>query len=170
MESAGVDKSPQPWPPLAALIPHRPPMLLLDAIERFEPGLIECSVTPRAGGPFVEGDRVPALVSVEYFAQAAAAYFGVVHRHSEVMHMGVLLGARELTLEVDSFPLDATMIARVREVWTDGQVAQFDCELRGVGGARLASASINVKSVPASASLQDGGAPVEAEAEAAEVP
>ncbi len=158
MESAGAQKSPQPWPPLASLLPHRPPMLLLDGVERFETGLIECGVTPRAGGPFVEDDRVPALVSVEYFAQAAATYFGLVHRDRGGMRIGVLLGARELRLEVDSFPVDAPMTARVREVWTDGQIAQFDCELRGRAGELLASASINVHSAPPSSSL-GGGAP-----------
>ena len=88
-----MSRPPQHWPPLEQLLPHRPPMLLLDAVERFDGAVLACRVTPRAGGPFVRGGFVPALVSVEYFAQAAAAYFGVVHHRSGgAMRMGVLLG------------------------------------------------------------------------------
>ncbi|MCB9753047.1 MAG: hypothetical protein H6713_24085 [Myxococcales bacterium] len=45
------------------------------------------------------------------------------------------------------------MTVLVREVWTDGRVAQFDCELRGAAGEPLARASINVQSDPVGATL-----------------
>ena len=63
---------------IAQLIPHRPPMLLLDRIIEadFEHVIVETVI--REGSTFYQsGCGVPALVGIEYMAQAAATLGGL---------------------------------------------------------------------------------------------
>ena len=89
------------FPPLAEILPHRPPMLLLDAMTAIEVQSVTCSATVRAGAPFVAGGRASSLLAVEYFAQAVAAMFAYKARGGDAgPFRGLLLGVRDLELEV----------------------------------------------------------------------
>jgi predicted hotdog family 3-hydroxylacyl-ACP dehydratase len=121
-------------------------MLLLDTVESFDGERLECWATPRRGALFVEGARVSALICIEYFAQAAAVYCALAADENTSMRMGILLGARRLQLETEFFAVGEPLCIGVRERWSGGSVAQFECELRREGEL-VASAAINVQSV-----------------------
>jgi 3-hydroxyacyl-[acyl-carrier-protein] dehydratase len=58
---------------LDALLPHRPPMRFLTAVEEERDGGAVCAASVPEGSAFDEGGWAPALVAVEMAAQAAAA-------------------------------------------------------------------------------------------------
>lgn len=131
------------FPPLVELVPHRPPMLLLDALTAVEDTAVAVRATIRAGDPFVDGDRASALLAVELFAQAVAALFAYKSRGGDTPFSGVLLGARDLELLVPFLHVGDTLDVSCRETWASGPVAQYTCTLHR-GPERLAGGSITV--------------------------
>ena len=67
---------------LDELIPHRPPMVLLDAVESFDPDALSLTarVTITPESLFCEPEGVPNWVAIEYMAQTAAALVGCYDR------------------------------------------------------------------------------------------
>lgn len=132
------------FPPLAEILPHRPPMLLLDALTAAEVESVTCSATVRAGAPFIAGERASALLAVEYFAQAVAALFAYKARGGDAgPFRGVLLGVRDLELEVSHLRVGDVLGVHCREQWASGPVAQYHCVLSR-GDDRLASGAVTV--------------------------
>lgn len=137
------------FPPLHELVPHRPPMLLLDAIVAASEDEVACEATVRAGAPLVgvavDADgAVSSLIALEYFAQAVAALYAYKARHGGAAFAGgVLLGVRELEMSAPSFAVGEVLRAECRETWSSGPVAQFGCTLLR-HGERVATASITV--------------------------
>lgn len=118
------------FPPLDEILPHRPPMLLLDALTAAEAESVTCTATVRAGAPFVEGDRASSLLAVEYFAQAVAALFAYKARdEGAAPFRGLLLGVRDLDLAAPHLRVGDTVRVHCREQWASGPVAQFHCTL-----------------------------------------
>ncbi len=155
---------PAAYPPLQSILPHRPPMILIDELVHWDEREVVCSVTIRDDAPFVVDGRVPALVSIEYFAQTVAAFYGYLARHRQQFTMGMLLGTRELELRTDFFHVGDALTITGRELWNGGAstgeassagassagaapvggtLAQFRCELLR-GPELLALASISV--------------------------
>lgn len=131
------------YPALRSLLPHRPPMILIDELLHCGPQAVVCSVTIRDGAPFVADGRVPALISIEYFAQTVAAFYGYISRDREQFTMGMLLGTRELELLTDYLHVGDALTVTGQELWNGGNLAQFRCELRR-GPELLAHAAISV--------------------------
>ncbi len=131
-------------PELAALVPHRPPMLLVDELVSHEGRKIVCRARVRDDHPFLRDGEVPALVAVELFAQTAAALVGLLSAAGgPSMAMGALLGSREVRLFTDALRLGDTVDIHCEEAWTIGPAAQIECALYR-DGARIAEGSINV--------------------------
>lgn len=131
------------YPALRSLLPHRPPMILIDELLHCSPQQVVCAVTVRDGAPFVADGRVPALVSIEYFAQTVAAFYGYISRDREHFTMGMLLGTRELELHTDDLHVGDALTVTGHEQWNGGNLAQFRCELHR-GPELLAQAAISV--------------------------
>lgn len=132
------------FPPLDEILPHRPPMLLLDALTAAEAAAVTCSATVRAGAPFVEGDRASSLLAVEYFAQAVAALFAYKARgEGAPAFRGLLLGVRDLELAVPHLRVGDHVLVNCREQWASGPVAQYHCTLSR-GDESLATGAITV--------------------------
>jgi predicted hotdog family 3-hydroxylacyl-ACP dehydratase len=89
------------YPPLTAFMPHRPPMLFLDALIAHDDTSVVVEKTFRADDVFVENGCVSSFVVLELFAQAAAAHFGYagLQRGGE-FSSGALLGTRKIDLHV----------------------------------------------------------------------
>ena len=110
------------------LIPHRPPMVLIDSIESVD---LE-SATAVARFTAKEQWRGN-WFSLEYMAQTAAALAGAFDKASDesaVGRPGFLLGTRKLALGIEEFiPGDDYLVKAVRE-YVDGDSAAFLCEIR----------------------------------------
>ncbi len=119
-------------------------MVLLDALVRCDGPEVVCTVTIRPDAPFVVDGRVPALVAIEYFAQAVAAMQGYLARDRPGgLAMGMLVGARNLELLCDYFAVGDHLTVIAHEVWSDANLAQFRCELLR-DHQTVARANINV--------------------------
>jgi predicted hotdog family 3-hydroxylacyl-ACP dehydratase len=132
------------FPPIAALVPHRAPMLLVDELVSQEGRAIVCRATIREDHPFLSDGEVSVLVAVELFAQTAAALVGLLaSAGGPSMQSGALLGSREVLFSTDALHVGDVLDIRCEEVWTVGPAAQVVCALYR-DGVKIAEGSINV--------------------------
>jgi predicted hotdog family 3-hydroxylacyl-ACP dehydratase len=139
---------PLPLPPVGDVVPHKPPMLLLDRVVSFATDAVTCQVTIAAGSPFVEDGRVPAVIGIEYMAQCVAAFAGLTARaEGRPPRIGFLLGCRELVLQTDAFTVGDTLTVEARRTWGDNDLGNFACLVQR-NGQTVASGTLNVYQGP----------------------
>lgn len=132
------------YPSLEALLPHRPPMILLDRVHGDAADSITCKVTLRARSPFVEDRCVPALVALEYMAQCVATYAGLkAFRQGKPIRVGYVIGARLVEFSVDVFFVGEELLVSANRVWGDDFLGNFECSVDS-HGRRVASAVLTV--------------------------
>lgn len=132
------------WPPVVELVPHEPPMLLVDELLDWTPKSARVRARIKAGGPFVVAGRLPAAICLEYMAQAIAVAQGMRARESGTsFELGVLLGTRELVLDVDSLAAGDVLEVAVVEEFGDGRLSRYACEVSRAA-QRVAKGSLNV--------------------------
>ena len=146
---------------LSELLPHRPPMILIDEIVSYDDASVVAGVTVREASLFREAEGVPAYVGLEYMAQACGAQVGALARdRGEPARVGFLLGARQYRAHVGWFRLGERLTVSARVIYHDDQMAAFDCRIE-VRGALAAEAQLNVYQPDAAelAALADGRPP-----------
>jgi predicted hotdog family 3-hydroxylacyl-ACP dehydratase len=132
------------FPPVAELLPHAGAMVLLDEVVEHAEERLVARVRLHAGSVFAEGGRIPALVAIEYMAQAIGAYAGMRARAAgEPVRIGYLLGTRDLALELDAFDAGDELLVEARHVWGDEQLGSFECAVSRAGRV-VATALVNV--------------------------
>jgi predicted hotdog family 3-hydroxylacyl-ACP dehydratase len=134
------------FPGLETLLPHRPPMILLDRmVETTELGST-CEVTIRPQTLFLESAGVPAFVGLEYMAQAVAAYGGYKsYLAGEPIAVGLLLGTPQLKTYCQFFDLGQMLQVQVIHVWGHHELMQFHCTIQDAAtGKLLQEAELNV--------------------------
>lgn len=122
-------------------------MLLVDALLAHDLTSVVVEKTFREGDLFVEDGRVSAFVTVELFAQAAAAHFGYAGLLAGgAFGSGALLGTRKIELAAPSFAVGRRLEVRAQQVFAMPPAAQYDCTLVDVtdGETVLATGTINV--------------------------
>jgi 3-oxoacyl-[acyl-carrier-protein] synthase-1 len=119
------------YPPLAELVPHKPPMLLLDRVLSYSTDRVCCAVEIRADSPFAGPGGVPAVVGVEYMAQCIAVYAGLAARDKgDPVRVGFLLGSREVRLDAETFAVGDRLEVEARRTWGDNDLGSFACHVR----------------------------------------
>lgn len=117
-------------PPIGQLVPHAPPMLLLDEVLEWAPGRVRCALSLRPDSPFMEGGRVRALVALEYMGQAAAACAGMQARQGGGgPGPGLLLGTRELSLAVEHLRAGDALVVEAELASGDEKITSFRCRV-----------------------------------------
>ena len=130
-----------PFPPIEALVPHRPPMLLVDRVVECRGDVTASEATLRADHLFARDGLVPAEVGVEMIAQTVAAFVGIdALSAGEKPKVGFLTSCRDLVLHVPWFRIGDVLRIEVRRVWGDVSAAQF-------AGAVLRDGDIVVRTV-----------------------
>lgn len=76
--TASLDADRLPLLPLAHFMPHRPPMLLVDAAIAWDEETLTCVRTVAADDPFLDSGALPAIAVLESLAQAIAAQRGLI--------------------------------------------------------------------------------------------
>jgi predicted hotdog family 3-hydroxylacyl-ACP dehydratase len=111
----GVRAGGERFPTPEALIPHRGPALLLDAVvEAADDRLVASAAVPQ-GSAFAAQGLAPPFVALEVAAQAAAAFEALRRRRSggdPEPRVGYLVGARDVVLQIGlpvGFPLQVTI-------------------------------------------------------------
>lgn len=136
----------QPCPyPVADLLPHSPPMVLIDRVIGWQVGRLEAAVDILASSPFYEPGRgVPAHVGIEYMAQACGAYAGLEAKAAgQPIRIGFLLGTRNFASRTSWFEAGDRLTVTVSEVLRQGAMGVFDCCIAGAHG-ELVTARLNV--------------------------
>jgi predicted hotdog family 3-hydroxylacyl-ACP dehydratase len=111
----GVQAGGERFPTPEALIPHRGPALILDAVvEAADDRLVASAAIPH-GSAFAAHGLAPPLVALEVAAQAAAAFEALRRRRAggdPEPRVGYLVGARDVVLQTGlpvAFPLQVTI-------------------------------------------------------------
>lgn len=126
-------------------------MLLVDRLIAHDLGSVTIEKTFRAGELFVEDGAISSFVTIELFAQAAAAHFGYAGLVAGgAFASGALLGTRKIELAVPTIPIDRRLEVRAIQVFAMPPAAQYDCTLLDVteGETVLATGTINVAMGP----------------------
>ena len=140
---------------LEELLPHRAPMVFLDAVESFDS--VERSLTATVSitpahvlySPTLGG--VPNWAAIEFMAQAAAALAGCFDKErdpAQPARPGLLLGTRRLTLHADSFAVGRTYRVTAASTFWDAETAAFACTIVADAGPVVAEAALNAYRPP----------------------
>lgn len=134
--------------PLVDLVPHRPPMLLIDALVRADEEAAMSVVTLRDGGAQVSGGRLPIVYIVEAMAQTAAAHLGALARwRREPAGGGYLVGLRDVDLARAALDSGDVVAIEVRRTFGEERFASYECRAF-VRATAVASATVNVLRTP----------------------
>jgi predicted hotdog family 3-hydroxylacyl-ACP dehydratase len=134
------------YPPIEQLLPHRPPMILIDRlIEATDTGGT-CEVTIGPQTLLLEPQGVPAFVGLEYMAQAVAAYGGYKsYLAGEPIAIGFLLGTPHMQTYCQFFDWGQTLQIQVTHVWGEHELMQFHCTIQDAQTRKLLQqAELNV--------------------------
>jgi predicted hotdog family 3-hydroxylacyl-ACP dehydratase len=142
---------------LAALLPHRAPMILLDEILGYDEATLVAGLTVRATSLFLEGEGIAVHVGLEYMAQACGAYAGALARdRGEPVRIGFVLGTRRYRAFLPWFRLGDRLVVSASLLYGDAQMGAFDCRIE-IDGRLAAEAQLNVyQPDPAELAAQGG--------------
>lgn len=145
-------------PAVCDLLPHRPPMVLLDEIVSCDAASAVAKTTIRRTSPFIAGGGVPVYVGLEYMAQVCGAYAGAIARaKGEAVKIGFLLGTRQYRAHVPRFRVGEQLTISASVLYLDSEMAAFDCRIE-IDGRLAAEAQLTVyQPDPAQLLAQDGG-------------
>jgi predicted hotdog family 3-hydroxylacyl-ACP dehydratase len=135
-------------PPIASLVPHKPPMLLLDRVLSYSTDFVSCEVEIRVDSPFLRAGVVPAIVGVEYMAQCVAVFAGLSARgKGEPPRIGLLLGSRDVRIDTDEFAVGDRLVVDARRSWGENDLGSFACRVQR-GADLLVHGSLTVYQGP----------------------
>jgi predicted hotdog family 3-hydroxylacyl-ACP dehydratase len=143
--------SPAPFADLDAILPHRGPMRLLEAVVDGAPGWAVTRARASERWPLCRQDRIDPLVMIELVAQSAAVSLGMSRQAAGTAggdRFGFLVGIREACFFVAALRPGDTLITRVE----DGFVLENYREIAGtVHRGRHLAARIALQVVQAAA-------------------
>ena len=125
---------------LEDLLPHRPPMVLLDEVVS-----VDEKARSIVASATIREEWRENWSAIELMAQAAAALAGIFDRVSgsgRPARPGFLLGTRRIRFEVPSFEVGRKYLVTAKDVFSDAESASFECTVRD-GDAVVASAVLN---------------------------
>lgn len=120
------------------LLPHRPPMVLVDDVVAYDATRRQVTVAATIREPWSEN-----WVAIELMAQTAAALAGLFDRQegaSGCPRPGFLLGTRKLTLRVPRFEVGRRYLISATNEFCDDETASFACQINDEAGNVVATA------------------------------
>ncbi|HEX3972852.1 MAG TPA: hypothetical protein VHX19_16105 [Stellaceae bacterium] len=129
---------------ITELLPHRPPMILLDRVEDFDAASLTASVTITPSSMFFAGGRVPSHIALEYMAQACGAHVGIIAlENGEPVRVGFVLGTRDFVSTVPGFDVGDRLDVTATLIFNDPQMGAYDCRI-AIGGRLVTKARLSV--------------------------
>lgn len=135
----------QEYLPIADLVPHAGPMLLLDELVSVGNGSLTARVTPRADGLFGDANSVGGWLGLEYMAQTMAALAGWEGlQRDEPPRVGFMLGSRRYHTYVSEFAVGVPLlVTATREFQADNGIGVTQCIITATDGTLLAEAMLS---------------------------
>jgi predicted hotdog family 3-hydroxylacyl-ACP dehydratase len=140
---------------LAELLPHAPPMILLDEIvDCTADGCVAAVAISPQSRFYIEDRGVPSYAGLEYMAQTCGLHVGRLARSQGLpVRIGYLLGTRDFHVEIGWFPPGMRLTVHVTEVLREEPMGVFDCRIV-CEGRTIASARLNVYQPPVGATAE----------------
>lgn len=127
-----------PLPPIDDLVPHAPPMRAVEQLVEWAPGRATCTMIVRPHNLFAEGNKVPAVATLEFLAQTVAACLGhEAFVHGGTVRVGMIVGVRQMELFAPYIYVGDALNLVVERVRGTDEVSTFTGEARV--GDRLVS-------------------------------
>ena len=126
------------------LVPHRPPLCLLDRVTAFADGRLTCAAEVQSDCPLLVDGALPGWALVEHVAQAAAALRGI-EAPNAAQSPGYLVAVQQAELDVDTLRTGTVLEVTV---WREGRPRGGLAQLRGevsAQGSVLCRAGITVR-------------------------
>ncbi len=128
---------------LDRLIPHRPPMRIVEGVKSLGDLSIESVCTVRDSWPTARDGQVRTVLLVELMAQTAAILQDWRERHEKVIgEGGLLVGIPTAKLAKPSIPVGTKLSCTVRISHGVQSYLAFDGEVRDQAGALLVVGSV----------------------------
>lgn len=144
---------------MATLIPHRPPILLVERIVEVLDGGLVCEGRIPADGPFADGERASAFLGIELAAQSAAVLEALRHGlGGGPPPIGYLTSIREGRFEVPALPAGRPLLATVQRKGGVAPLALYSAEVKLAEDARLLVTATFSTYVAATRTPSAGGA------------
>lgn len=119
----------EPGAALLALLPHRPPFLMLDTLDSAAPDAAQGTLTVRPDNPLVDADgRLEPVAYAEIMAQCFAAAAGAMHA-GQPPRLGYLAGLRDMRV-VGAAHIGDKLTARVRVMAVLGGIHVLEGDVR----------------------------------------
>ena len=117
--------------PIAEVIPHGPPMILLDQLAQYDDESATTTLTVRTDSMLCDGEKIDAWVGIEYMAQTIAAYSGCHARDAgKKVEVGFLVGTRKYRCKATHFNLgDQLTINAEKVMMGDNGLGVFECKI-----------------------------------------
>jgi len=132
------------FPPIAFVIPHQEPMVLLDRIVDWEPGQIVCALRVREGARFVEDGLLSVPLTIEHMAQAVAACLGYeAYRGGEGVRIGMIVACRTFKAFKPSASVGDELLIRAERERGNETLSHFNCEIER-GEETVATATLTL--------------------------
>jgi predicted hotdog family 3-hydroxylacyl-ACP dehydratase len=147
--------------PVERVLPHRPPMILIDEmVVRTSDRIVATTTVRRTDLHFRPGRGTPAHVALEWMAQTCAAYAGSeALDEGRAVRIGFLLGTRDFQATRGWFAEGTHLHIRARLEYHDAEIANFACEIaQSLEGPAVVKASLNVYHPTDAAALIKGQA------------
>ncbi len=125
------------------LLPHRPPMRLVEAVVDWSDSAARCRGRVGDGCPLGDGRIAPAWVLIEVAAQAAAVHAGLRAGDVGPRPPGAIVGLPVVELECGAVPCGRSLLAEVEIIRAMPPAMVYRAVVSG-GGARLISGEITV--------------------------
>jgi 3-hydroxymyristoyl/3-hydroxydecanoyl-(acyl carrier protein) dehydratase len=136
-ESSGL------FPPVASLVPHAPPALLVHSVlEASVEGLTGLAAIP-AASPFVAAGRAPAFLALEAAAQGAAVLEALGRSEASGPRIGYLVGLRNARFSVPWLPAERPFRIAVRLSGSAPPLSIYEVTVEGGGGVELARGTLS---------------------------
>ncbi|SMY35347.1 hotdog family protein [Photobacterium andalusiense] len=119
-------------PPLAQLLPHEAPMILIDELISVDVENVHCQVTIRSDNLFFDKHThaVAAYVGIELMAQTIASWAGYhAWQQSKPTPMGFLLGCRRYHSEWSQFKQGVVLDIHAERLMQDNNMVVFSCKI-----------------------------------------
>jgi predicted hotdog family 3-hydroxylacyl-ACP dehydratase len=136
------------YPSVASLLPHGPPMLLVDAIVAEVEGGLVCRSVIREDFPFLRDGEAELVVCMELVAQTVGCFTGLVDgRRGGKPRPGLLVGCRDARFTGEPLRVGDELTITIATRWVKEPVACFHgfVERRD---ARIAEVEITVVATP----------------------
>jgi len=130
---------------ISDLLPHEPPMVLLDHIEDCGSDYVTTKIVIEKTSPFfVKNCGVRSYVGIEYMAQTCGVFAGLQSKeHDNPISLGFLLGTRNFNVKKPWFKLGESLYIHVKEIFRQEQMGVFDCCIKD-GKVSVATAQLNL--------------------------